>query len=72
MLLTKARLEFPFSRTVTAGAPRPAGAVEPRILKFSRTTGFTPVTLAAGTPPGGATISEVKPASGCSETTQPP
>ena len=57
---------------VTADAPFVPAATEPRILKFSRTTGFTPSTLATGAPPGGAEISELNPASVCSEGTQPP
>src|SRR5262249_53671074 len=57
---------------VTAGEALVPAAVDPRILKFSRATGFTRSTLIAGAPPGGAEICEVNPAPACSEETQPP
>jgi hypothetical protein len=58
--------------TVTAGVPGTVAAAEPRILKFSSTTGFTPVMLTAGRPPGGATIAERSEGSACAENMHPP
>ena len=50
MLLLNVTWDVCATCTVTAGAPLPAAAVVPRILKFSNTTDLTPVTLEAGQP----------------------
>src|SRR5688572_13393308 len=57
-LLVSVTCAFCVIWTATDGAPCPAPAAEPRILKFSSTTGLAPVMLTAGSPPGGATIAE--------------